>query len=470
MKIKNILYLICFIYSTGLFGQQYRCYIKTNPQECANCINGGKVSLDAIDKKLMPTFVFEEIYEDQIPRFFKDILQIQWNPEYIIISDSLHKKLTTTNASEVHIVDENGKSLFKCDFKDLQSNLEKINSYKVLDIETIVDIPDSIVFSRTTQIILGNEHLVLHDYQFNDIYFVDLKKRQLEQRVSGNDVDLEQLMKLYFERDYEYDLLQKNIDLMRQMGKDKIKFEVVWNQSDTFYTIVTIPHLIIEVNDGKHDAIIDQVYMILTWHNGDIIMQYPVEHLKSNKYDIDQGGDFFKKDNQFYLSIFKDDLRGKTPFLATFDVADNNRVSFSKRNKQNLPKFYKEMGWEYVSVDFYECNNHLFFKYCDDVLALNNTSRHKIGIGKLFKEEEKRNKYLYTLWGVLKEKELYHIIYTYDDVFYASKLHEHDFSIQEKRIIPVLKREQYKSDFKLIEKDKILVVSSSNDIISINLK
>ena len=159
MLLKIILF-VSFFYSVNLLGQN-RCYIKTNPQECANCINGGKISLESIDKALRPTFVFENIYEDQVPRFFKDILQLEWEKDHIIVSDSLFKKLNTSAFSEIHILNQNGQSLFKCAFKDLQANLGKINSYKPLVSKTIIDIPDSIVFSRTTKLVLGKEDLLL---------------------------------------------------------------------------------------------------------------------------------------------------------------------------------------------------------------------------------------------------------------------------------------------------------------------
>ena len=277
-------------------------------------------------------------------------------------------------------------------------------------------------------------------------------------------------MNLYFNRDYEYNILHRNIDLMKKMGKDKVKFEVVWAESDTFYTLINIPHLIIESKNGENDAIIDQVYMILTWFKGEIISSYPVVHLKSNIYEIDQGNYFFMYDQKFYLSVFKNNLKGKTPFLGIFSIGENKRISFDKYLKNNLPKLYKTLEWDYVNVDFVKVDNLLFFKYSDNIINIDNNKQYTLSLGPLTQKKEKDVNVLYSLLGTLKKDNSYHIFYSYNNVFQVAKLNSKDFSIKEKKTVSSLSLKNYKSNLVLISPEKAITLNNSNDVISIELK
>ncbi len=374
---KILLSITLLIYSFVLFSQN-RCYIKINFNECINCISFARQILD-ISPQLLPKIVMLSSYKEEGGKLLKETVGIKWDDANILYSDSLYNKLSQENTSSIHIYNVNNQEIYKIRITNIEGALPAINSFTLINpkLQEKIKINDTLIFSNRCQLNLCGSHISIDDYLLNKGVIApknDLSKINL---IKGSDFDRKTLHQIVYKdlKKYEETILYDK-ELLKY-NKNHCKIESIWVDNDTPYLFITLPYPEVVTEKGKNILNINNEFMIMKYYNN-VMEPYTIEYPYDKGYDIDQSM-FYMRDGKFYLTVFKNDLKGKNYLLAKYKLVDKKLV-FEAFEPVELPSFFRINKFAYDYSQYSYHYPYIFFEKTPEYLNLKTNTINEIPI------------------------------------------------------------------------------------------
>jgi hypothetical protein len=355
MKLKILFFIIFF--SKTLAAEEL--IIKINTGDCINCMLAANY-LDKIDKNIPIKFLFKEDDKRIANKILKELLTIEVDlNKQKLVDDELYKKLSKYNSSSCYLMN-NDSVLYAFELKELPQNLTNINNLlkRNLTDEVIFTFADTVAFSSSTKSLFFNAMYFTLDSKFNQLGILKEQKFTILEST-----DIFNLDDFHQQFNTDTSLTNRYKNILKKYKKWDIEMNQIAVIDNEIHLLCSYYYPLLD----KKNLIINSRLFIAKYdkQTSKITAIYPIDETYSEEYEIDATNDFFQYENKWYFSVWKENLKNKNYFLATFEIK-NESLIFSSFVDFSLPEQFKKDKIVYDYSHIFEVSGTIFFRYFND--------------------------------------------------------------------------------------------------------
>lgn len=442
---------------------QNSCLIKLNIDDCMNCLSLAK-ELVHLPKELSPKIVLPSEYQGYGHTILKEGINLDWPKESIVYDDALYTSLSEDVRSSVHIQSQSGQSLLTFPLTSLQEFKAFFPAYvsspKLEEVQRSA--PDSsLVYSKQIEIEFSETHLFIHDYLFNRVDIYDRENLKKQASIEGKKLDRKLLFDTFFEDPRIYENAVANDKILKRFNKNYGKIESIWVSNDTLFTFISLPYPKLVKHQDAYSITIDFELVLVSWENNQIREILPFDFFDVEHYDIDQTNAFFIKDGTYYFSVFKSTLHERNHLFAAYKL-QNGRLKFEKIYEHlELPTLLtdQQLVYDFSHYNVYQ-NRILVFQSVPVIYDLENGQN-------LWPEGQLSEGGKIQMLGTHFDSGTLQLIYEKDGQKYFLKKSAAN-NQAESFELPTMNK-KYKGPIAFLSEDRLLTISSNNQITVLTL-
>jgi hypothetical protein len=425
-----IFFALCF----RVAAQESELIIAFSPNDCINC-SIGLTQLHTFPVTMKKRLVVRKNDKSFFEEFSRENLSLDkvQNLE-VDYSDSLFALYVANNFSTCRFF-RNGKEMLVFPLTELLNKRATINlmshTFSMANSDTIHI--DSLALSERISITRGGNQVFIYDYLLNKIAELD-KPGMLAK--NGSIVVMKprvSKVRLMEAAHLDTTVYKKMLPLLKSIGKDKIRYEVLSWQNDTLRTLMDFSY----PRFDKKDTIIGLYVFLGSYVNNKLVsLKYiDADALKSNYYNFDNTQPFFMRNNELYFSVYvKTPSQKDTKLFSEWHDDGKEQLIFDKYSDVALPGYYEKNKKEYPEFESTLRDSFYYSIHYPFIYNINSEAQYDPGCElervegvKLFGKGKEKT---FTLQDVIAKGNVLELLYFIDTI---PKIAYYD--ITEKRIL-----------------------------------
>jgi len=432
MKISFI--TILFFYFSISFKTTGKCFLQIDSNkyyvhvflrlgECSGCSKDINL-LNSISYSLKPKLIFPK-QDDKKYNYIKKCMNLKWNKENCIFSDSLYANYEYFIQSTV-IVLKNNKIVYTSSLRDIRINLDYINSYSNNEIiKEVIRLPKNIVLSSSVSLkFCGNnfEKFIVFDQSFGNIYkFYTNKKSQIRHfdKFSKEKLSLFDIYNARFHDTTGYDNFLNQYKILSKQYHNF--WDITGFSLDKDTVLINIIFYWPSINDNTKEVTLNGENYVIKWYNNKILNYIHINNPFITGYAIFSNNLFFKHNNNYYFSMIKFENKDSNYYhFASFREL-NGSLYIDSFLQLNLPDFFLKTKLYYNLSNKYIINDIVFFSTTPSIIFIENMKQTTLKIQDYWNSNNTVNiKSRFYLYSVFKQNETIIAFYMLDSILHKS--------------------------------------------------
>ncbi len=462
---------------------QDSCVVKVQLCDCQNCYLGIN-QVNRYDTEIKKTLIFPNISKKEVYTYFYKVLNLDDTNNYkIIASDSIYNSISKNHSSEV-VLFNNGKEekryLLKNSYKLLLNSKNKDTSYYKIDLKK-----NNIVLSGVITITKNTNYILITDYLFGNLIFINRNNFSFEKLFSNKDLNYEELFSHVINPNFSYDNYKKYKNLLKQFNFEYARFSAAQGITNQLIVLCQIPE--IKVNNNTKEMQIIPITIPLKFNSP---INYNIYAINNNSlpsgYSISSQSIFFN-DSSAYLFVlppkkYRDSTKNKY-FLAKYDNIEDTSLYFKSFVKLNIPKEYSDNKiFNDLSFPVFTSKGFVFFRFSNVLYNINKNKKYKMpfrNINLSIKKDISTNSKVIKsdgyIYDVFQDKDKFYVLHSYKSdsmrkEYFLSTIDTNMNLIENHKIYDFPEFEKTKTNIYLLNKNFIIYIDKKDVVIKEKLK